>query len=300
MRDSLRPYPQYSGTLNSTGAPLGKTWYDSLQVSVTKRLSYGLTLKANYTFSKALDAMNSPDPFNRDLAKNLSSNDIPHLFQLAADYRLPRFQRGWLGQRIVSAIFSEWGIGWYLQYQSAAILARPASANPRPISNWLGYGPGGAQLKKDANGKYVNPFAVNWTDYNGKVHPEPLDLNCHCFDPRTTIVLNKDAWENVPDGQWAADMTGLRFYRGFRYPNESFNFSRIFRFKEGRISLMVRAEWYNVFNRLQLPQPVTTGFTANPTQANGVYTGGFGTINPTAGNGVTGMRNGTLIGRLTF
>jgi hypothetical protein len=145
----------------------------------------------------------------------------------------------------------------------------------------------------------MNPFAVNWTDYDGKVHPEPLDINCHCYDPRKTLVLNRDAWTSVPDGEWASDFSELRFYRGLRFPNEAFNFSRAFRIKEG-INFTIRAEWQNVFNRLRLPQPTTSGFTANPTQANGLFTGGFGTINPTAGNGAGGMRSGSIVGRLTF
>jgi hypothetical protein len=300
VRDSLRAYPQYAGTLNATGAPLGKTWYDALQVVVTKRLSYGLTLNANYSFGKGLTAMDSVDPFNRDLAKNLSPNDIPHQLQLAADYRLPRFRNGVFGNKFVSAIISEWGMGWYLQYQSAPVLGRPASVGTVPLNFYLGYGPGPAQLKRDANGKPMNPWSVNWTDLSGTKRTDPIDINCHCFDPRTNLVLNKDAWESVPDGQWANDMSDLRYYRGIRQPNENFNLSRTFRIKE-RMVFTLRAEWQNIFNRLRLPQPTTTGFTSNPSQtANGLYTGGFGTLTPTAGNGVSGMRSGTLIGRLTF
>ena len=69
--------------------------------------------------------------------------------------------------------------------------------------------------------------------------------------------------------------------------------------------LQIRAEWTNIFNRLLLPQP-NTGITSaqtfltKPTQVNGIYTGGFGTVNPTAGNGITSMRTGQLIARFTF
>ncbi len=40
----------------------------------------------------------------------------------------------------------------------------------------------------------MSPYAVNWTDYDGKVHAEPLDINCHCYDPTKTQVLNPLAW----------------------------------------------------------------------------------------------------------
>ena len=94
MRQSILPYPQYNTSIAPTNAPLGKTWYDSLQLNLTKRYSRGLTLNANYTFSKNLDLMSSPDIFNRSLGKNLSANDLPHQFRLSAEYRTPRLKGG--------------------------------------------------------------------------------------------------------------------------------------------------------------------------------------------------------------
>ncbi|MEO7145218.1 MAG: TonB-dependent receptor, partial [Bryobacteraceae bacterium] len=53
VAQSLRPFPQF-GTLNEMWAPLGNSWYDALQVKLTKRFSRGLELTANYTRSKNL------------------------------------------------------------------------------------------------------------------------------------------------------------------------------------------------------------------------------------------------------
>ena len=172
-----------------------------------------------------------------------------------------------------------------------------------PLSQFLGYGPGRAQLKKNADGSYMNPWSVDWTDNSGKHHTDPIDINCHCFDPTKTIVLNPNAWENIPDGQFAPDNSALRFYRGVRHPTENANISRNFRITE-RVQLNVRAEFNQVLNRMQLPQPTTTGnFASAPTTfktgANaGLYSGGFGTIVPLSGT--SGMRTGQLIGRITF
>jgi hypothetical protein len=306
VRQSLRPFPQYNNGANPAQAPLGKTWYDSLQVNVTKRFGYGLAFNANYTFSKALEAMDSLDIYNRDLAKNIG-NDLPHQFRMNIEYTVPRLQRGIFQNPILSEIFSDWGLGWYMQYQSATRLGRPNSTGTDPLSNWLGYPTGGspmpAQLKKDADGKYMNPYAVNWVDYDGNVHPEPLDINCHCYDPATTLVLNPDAWENVPNGQWGADFTDLRFFRGFRWPQENANVSRNFRFgPERNIVFHIRVEFQNVFNRMRLGNaqglPNVGSFTSAPTQQDGLYTGGFGTIVPQ--NGTPGARTGTFIARIQF
>ena len=292
---SLLPFPQYSGNLSPASAPLGKTWYDSLQTTVTQRFAHGLSLNANFTWSKNLDLMSSPDIFNRGLGKNYSANDLPEQFRLSAQYTIPRF--GASVNRFVKYAIGDWGMGWYLQYQSAPILALPASAGANPISRWLGRGPGPAQR---VPGQPI--WSTDWYDLSGKHHTDPLDINCHCFDPTKTIVLNPQAWANVPDGQWAANMSTIRNYRGFRYPVENANFSRTFRFTE-RVSLNVRAEFTNVFNRVRLPQPTTgatTGFQAPPiiSPITGLYTSGFGTVVPTGGT--TGARSGTIVGRLQF
>src|SRR5262249_31085624 len=119
---------------------------------------------------------------------------------------------------------------------------------------------------------------------------------CRCFDPAKTVLLNPKAWVSVPDGQWAANQSSLRWFRGIRQPSENANVSRQFRVTE-RVSLNVRAEFNNVFNRTRLPAISLSNFTTAPSFPNGVPTG-FGTINPV--NGTSGFRTGTLIARIQF
>jgi hypothetical protein len=305
---SIKPFPQYNTSINPTVAPLGKTWYDALQITVTKRYSHGLSLNANYTYSKNLDLMSSPDIFNRGLGKNISVNDLPQQFRFSAEYQTPRPHMGIpvIGNPIVSYVLGGWGIGAYMQYQSAPLIGRPAAGAAQPISDWLGRGPGGAQLAIGPDGKPMNPYAVNWTDLSGKVHSEPLDINCGCYDPTKTQVLNPLAWVQVPNGQWAADQSSIRYFRGLRHPTENANLSRNFVFKE-RYRLQIRLEMDNVFNRLELPQPASGGppaanFSATPTSVGGQFTSGFGTF----GNLQTGAavpapaRSGLFIARLQF
>ena len=309
VRQSILPFPQYGGNAGSiepTQAPLGKTWYDALQFNLTQRFTRGLSLNANYTFSKNLDLIDSPDPFNRQLGKDLASTDLPHRFRLSAEYQIPNFSNSgipFLSNRVVSYLVGDWGIGWYLQYQSAGTLGRPGNRGSLPISQFLGYGPGPAQLKLDSEGNPMSPWSVDWVDYDGNQRTDPIDVNCHCFDPTKTVVLNPDAWENIPNGSFGAQQTTLRYYRGIRQPQENLNLSRNFRFGE-RTVLHIRAEFQNIFNRTRLPQPNTTSnYTQNPTRFTtgsntGLYSGGFGTLVPV--NGTNGYRTGLLIGRLTF
>jgi len=302
---SIKPFPQYNTSINPTVAPLGKTWYDALQITLTKRYSHGLTFNGNYTYSKNLDLISSSDIFNRALGKNISANDLPQQLRFSAEYQTPRPHKGMrvIGNPVVSYVLGGWGIGVYTQYQSAALLARPLAGAAQPISDWLGRGPGGAQLAIGPDGKPMSPYAVNWTDLSGKVHPEPLDVNCHCYDPTKTQVLNPAAWVPVPNGQWAGDQSSIRYYRGIRRPTESANLSRNFRFKE-RYSLQIRVEMNNVFNRLMLPQPTSAGanFGAVPSSVNGQFTGGFGTFGnlPTGAALPGASRSGLFVARFQF
>ena len=49
---ALRPYPQWTGIPPFLGPPSGNTWYDSLQVKLTKRFSHGLSSQVAYTWQK--------------------------------------------------------------------------------------------------------------------------------------------------------------------------------------------------------------------------------------------------------
>lgn len=306
VRQSLLDYPQYN-TNGLAGAPLGNTWYDSFQVNVTQRFSHGLSFNLNYNYSKNLDTMTSiSDVFNRGLSKNLSVWDQPTQLRLAGQYMVPRLSKSGLAlvsNRFVSYMLSDWGLGVYLEYKSAIVLARPSSNGTTPLSQFLGRGPGGAQLKKDADGNLMNPWSVDWVDYSGTRRTDPIDVNCKCFDPTKTQVLNPAAWENIPNGQWGANQSSIRNFRGVRTPLENANFSRNFRLRE-KVNLNIRIEFNNIFNRTQLPSPTVAGnFATPPTKFTtgpnaGLYSGGFGTLNVLSGT-VT-PRTGTYVARITF
>ena len=82
-----------------------------------------------------------------------------------------------------------------------------------------------------------------------------------------------------------------------RVTGEQVSLGRIFRVKE-KYRLQVRAEFFNVFNRVVMPNPSS----GNPLQtqtrnAAGVPTTGFGRIDATT---VSGQRNGQLVARIEF
>jgi hypothetical protein len=288
--NALRPYPQFS-TLNVINSATGGTWYEALQMKGTKRMSHGLQVNGTFTFSKALQVIR-PILFEES-NKSLNPWDQPFLFNANILYTTQK----WFGNRIASMVTKDWQFGAFLQYGSGFPLAPPAATN----TNYIG---GSEQFRVPG----VPLFTKN--------------LNCGCINPYNDVVLNPAAWQNPANGAFGP-ATGTLYgdFRTSRYPQENFNFGRNFRIgNEGRYTLQLRAEFVNIFNRMQLGAPSTSNPTAPVTHnAFGQLSGGFGSINETVaafqtapsitsnpGTGSTtgqlfqNPRTGTLVARFTF
>ena len=77
-----------------------------------------MTFNANYTLSKVLALVYTPDPYNWNSGNNLSTFDLPQQFRLTAQYEVPRINssRPILSNKAVSYALSGWGMGWSLSY----------------------------------------------------------------------------------------------------------------------------------------------------------------------------------------
>lgn len=87
----LRRSPHF-GDL-STGLPAGATWYHAFTARFERRFAQGLLLQANYTWSKAMDAVEYRNPTDDIPSHIISDLDRTQRFTLAAMYELP-FGRG--------------------------------------------------------------------------------------------------------------------------------------------------------------------------------------------------------------
>jgi len=288
VAQSLRPFPQFNSGLTATWAPLGDTWYDSLQVKATQRLAYGLSATFAFTWSKNLDNMEGStmptDVGNRQTAVTLDNLDRPLVASWALNYTVPPVWRGspLAGFKAVSFVARDWQIGAFFQYSSGALIPPPAASSSPSLSNLI--------------------FQNTVMD---RVPGVPLflqNLNCKCFNPSTTFVLNPAAWVNPPAGQFGT-ATYYDDYRYQRRPVENLSLGRLFRIRES-VSLNLRVEFTNVFNRTEVNNPSAT----NPLQAqtrvsNGnpisQTTAGFGYIN-TLGTTFAAPRQGQIVARFTF
>jgi len=299
LAQALRPFPQFTN-IPVYWNPMGKTWYDAMQIKVTKRFSQGLTANANFSWSKALTIgteIGEPNPgttgnavvnnvFERNKNKYISRYDQPFFFNSAVNYTTPRLSIG----RIASAVLSNWTFGAFLQYASGFPLVVPSAQTS------------------------LNNILFQGASFATRVPGQPLftvDLNCHCYDPNKTFVLNKDAWVDPPAGQFGTSAAYYSDYRSQRRPMENFNFGRTFRIggEASRKTLSLRMEFTNIFNRAYWSDPSGTAVTNFKLQqtylTNGNVNDGFGKVTTT---GVTAFgttanllpRQGVLVGRFSF
>jgi hypothetical protein len=306
LNQAIRPFPQWFGVPPFLGPPLGDTWYDSLQVKVTKRYSHGLDVQGAFTWQKELtNGANSdtsyltPNPplindvFNYAQNKQVSGFSRPILAVISLNYTTPKFRADGNALKALSWAARDWVIGSVLRYQSGAVIRSAASNNSllsqldRGVSNNPALWGGGATFQNRVAGQ---PLLL-------------VDPNCHCFDPNTTLVLNPKAWSDAPAGQFG---TAAPYYNDFRWqrqPAESISLGRTFRFKE-KASFNIRAEFYNMFNRVFLTPPSATNPQAITTRntTTGVLTGGYGYVNMVPGTmGFAPQpRSGQLVGRFMF
>jgi hypothetical protein len=295
--NALRPFPQFS-TITVTNSATGSTWYDSLQVKATKRMSKGLQVNRTYTFSKAYIStrQNLFDP--NSSAKSIQSTDRPHVLSVNLLYQTQKY----FSNRLLALATKDWQFGSFLQYASGLPLTPPAATSTNNL-------PGGSEMYRTGQPLYLK------------------DVNCGCINPYTDQVLNPAAWANPAAGTYGpgpftssttAGAASLWYtdFRAARRPQESFNIGRNIRLgREDRpIVLSIRAEFTNIFNRAQLQNPITGNPLVNPTKnPAGQYNGGFGVIRSLVGafpataavgsasTGYTGLpRQGTLVARITF
>jgi hypothetical protein len=277
VAQSLRPYPQFSSGLTPLWAPQGRTWYDSLQLKVTKRYSHGLDVLYAFTWSKQLQMGTEGGVINgiqnRDNNKTISGFGQPLVSVISVNYRLP----AWGENKFLRYAVRDWAIGSTLSYASGLPILSPASTNN--LSTLL----------------YQSTFDI-------RVPGQPLflkDLNCHCIDPTKDLVLNPAAWVNPGDGQFG----GQPYYSDYRYqrrPAESMSIGRVFTIRE-KMALTVRMNFQNIFNRTQVSNPAGTNILTPTTKSTaGLLTGGFGFINYVGGTTFSPPRQGTLEARFQF
>jgi hypothetical protein len=234
----LLPYPQFT-SVGRSGYTAGKRWYDAMQLQAEKRLSHGLMVIFNYTFSKSLGQIeylngghDAPDEFS----KSIIPPDRQHVSNLAASYALP-FAANTSG--VTRQLLYGWNVSTTITYQSG-----------QPLGPLVGMDWTGAQIKLDnsTNQRYFNTCNLG---VDGQRH------NCaSASEPIAWRILGPYGASSIRQNPVFSDQL-----RGPHNPYKSgvsAAFFKQFKITEGS-KLELRGEFFNLFNT-----PAFTSLTTMP------------------------------------
>ena len=297
LAQSFRPFPQF-GNINDEYERDGNTWYDALQVKVTKRVRGGLSGGLGYSWSKDLGTVSSTGTYTtaipiQDPTRSPTSQktylaiDQPQMINFYFTYEVPRLSFAKSGWK--AALFAGWTTDGIFHYQSGFPLQVPNSQTGFKLNS--------VTFTSSNNGN--NVFA-------NRVAGQPLflhGLNSHTGNPRTTFFLNPAAWTSPAAGTYSTSKPYYNDYRGPRYPSEQMGVGKSFDITEG-MKFSLRADFFNVFNRWAYPNLNNTGNFSQAVQYNsdGSIANGFGYL----GNSISGAggnfspRTGEFVARFQF
>jgi hypothetical protein len=249
---------------------LGDSWYNSLQVNVTRRLSKGLEVQGAYTWSKSLDdgqgqagaestSSNIYPAYSQNLRQNkgLSVYDNTNNFRLNAIYQFSDFHGK---QGVLGSALSGWGVRAILTDQSPYPFT-PVLGNDRSDDGASGSvgSVAGIDTPSWAPGRNPNNAIHGVSTANG-VNPcptagKPLGTPNLFYDPCAFILQAPGTLGNV-----TRDVIRMP---GFNNLDFSIIKDTPLKFREGA-ALQFRAEFFNILNHPNFGVPNRTVYTGNP------------------------------------
>jgi hypothetical protein len=213
--------------------------YHALQLQFQRRLSHGLQALASYTWSHSLDDASSD--FGGGLDHASSDFDLRHSFSSAITYDIPA-PHSQLGR----AVLGDWSIDTIVRVQSST----PVDLIARSFFNLLG---------ENVN---VRPDVIAG---------QPL----YVIDPKAPggKLFNKAAFVIPPVGRQGT--LGRNVLRGFPLNQTDFSVRRRFGLTE-RVSLLFRADVFNLFNHPNFADPVNLLSSASFGQSTQTFGKGLG------------------------
>ena len=241
----LRPYPQYNG-LSFAGEGIGNSTYESLQVSATKRFSGGNSISLAYTHAKLISDTESlttwlegggtggiQDWNNLRAEKSLASFDTPDRLVISYVTDIPVGKgRKYLANAnaFVNGAIGGWGVLGVTTIQSGFPLHFTTNTNNTNS-------PG-------AGGQRPNVVPGCDTSLSGSATSRLGEwFNTSCFSQPAAFTFGDES--RVDPNLRGAGIANWDFsaYKNFALS------------REDRLKLQFRAEFFNIFNRVQFSPP---------------------------------------------
>jgi hypothetical protein len=250
VSQALRPFPQYADVQVDSATmsdPFGDYTFNALQVQVQKRVSYGLTVLANYSWSKNITNADSEYPsqaawegngtsgalntYNLKAEKSLSAFNTPQRAVISYTYELPvgRGKPFLNTGGVVNVLVGGWQIAAVQTY---------ASGNPLSVTspNW-------------DSGIFAGNLCLGCSRGNVVPGENPNGLHGK-FIYGQSVRLNPAAFTTAPNFTFGNTSRALSV-SGLATLNEDFNFSKKIPLFTDRVHSIFRMEFFDVLNRHQ-------------------------------------------------
>jgi hypothetical protein len=284
------PFLAYIDQMNN----LAYSNYNALQATLNMRPTHGLAFLAGYTYSHALDIVSlesssptSIDAYRLGLNYGPSDFDIRHRFTFSPTYAIPGIKvpgqilEGW----VVSGILSlSSGLPWSPQDETDDLLGTNEFNDPvgsgiqtwnysgarsdftagvSPFPCYINTSNGNSPMSGSA-GSTSTPQAIQaWSacqtaataGYGGNAQLQGLALaalnNIGCYVTQKGGILTPPAYGTIGNAN-------RNVFRAAPYYNVDFSVAKDWKFFKERYDVQFRAEFFNVFNWVNIAGPATT------------------------------------------
>ena len=253
----LAPFPEFPVASDSTSvssgvveqnATIGSSNFNSLNVRVEKRLSNGLSVIGNYSWSKLIEKDSWLNVTDATLEKRISPFDHTHHFVVAMDYMLPigRGKLVNLDSRLLDTLVGGWQINAIYSYQTGKPLLweNGSSNNPGDYPLACAVPLVGGKCPAGANGVLQYATTLPLLAFNNR------ETNAPAFDTSVFDMSSKDQFKyhlrTLPTTFSAYREDGINNFDASIIKNFKVTESKYFQF---------RAEAFNVLNHPTFDPP---------------------------------------------
>lgn len=219
--DTRRTYQGFGDISQMDGSNTSR--YNSLQLTVEKRMSRGFSILGSYTWQRAMDDFGWQNPFDRNYTWGLSDDNLTHNFKFSSVWSLPNAPIHGLAGKVVNG----WQLNSIVSWHTGFPFSIVAGGNRSGMGN----------------------FYADFADYTGG------EVNLSQSRPHGEMVqqfFNTAAFAPNQKGQLGTSTKNM--VQGPRYFNADLALVKQIPFRES-MHLDLRFEGFNAFNNVNFDTP---------------------------------------------
>jgi len=260
LSNLIVPYPQFgTAAVTEQNQTIGQSYFNSVVFHVEQRARHGLTLTANYSFNKLIEADTFLNDEDTTPTRRISPFDHTHHFTVGGTYNLP-FGKGktfaFGGSRLMDELLGGFVINSVYQFQTG---------QPLVFTNDLMLSPG-TQLRqislqpRNANTTAMGPVALNTSSFVTGTVTVPTQTACNSAPASCdgTTFVNNGTYVN----HYRTLPQTLSWVRQDGFNNMDASILKNFNFSEGRF-LQLRFETFNTLNHPVFGPPAVSSSTSS-------------------------------------